>query len=101
MNGRFKLNFDDSRINNISALGWVIRDFNGIIKVAGIRHSGNALIIIAKCVTLRDGVLIATHNGFTNLEIEGDCKVIRDCHNKKSSLPSSIDLLMEDIWRLS
>ena len=35
---RFKLNFDDSRINDTSALGWVIRDSNGIIKVAGCRH---------------------------------------------------------------
>ena len=31
INGRLKLNFDGSRINNISALGWVIRDSNGSI----------------------------------------------------------------------
>ena len=34
INGRFKLNFDGSRINNISASGWVIRDSNGSIKMA-------------------------------------------------------------------
>ena len=66
------------------------------------RHLGNILIINAECVALRDGVLAATYNGFSNLEIEGDSKVIIDCYNKKkSSLSSSIILLIEDIWRLS
>ena len=35
INGRFKFNFDDSRINNISASSWIIRDSNGIIKLEG------------------------------------------------------------------
>ena len=33
INRRFKLIFDGLRINNINALGWVIRDSNGIIKI--------------------------------------------------------------------
>ena len=101
INGIFKLNFDGSRINNISASGWVIRDSNGIINVVGSRHLGKASIIITKCVALRDGVLAVTHNGFTSLEIEGDSKVIIDCYNKTSSPPSLITLLMQNIWRLS
>ena len=68
--------------------------------MAGSRHLGNALIIIAQCVALRDGVLAARLNGFFNLKIERDYKVIIDFYNKKSSLPSSIILLMEDIWGL-
>ena len=75
INGRFKLNFDCSRINNISASGWVNRDSNGIIQMAGSRHLGNALIIIA----LRYGVLTAVYYEFSNLEIERDSKVIIDC----------------------
>ena len=59
INGRFKLNFDGSRINNITASSWVIRDSNGTIKIAGSRHLGNASIIIVECVALRDGVLAA------------------------------------------
>ena len=31
INGRFKLNFDGSKINNISDSRWVIRDTNGTI----------------------------------------------------------------------
>ena len=29
INNKFKLNFDDFRVQNISVLGWVIRDYNG------------------------------------------------------------------------
>ena len=101
IDGRFKLNFDGSRINNISASGWVIRNSNGTIKIARSRHLGNASTIIAECVALRDDVLAAIYNGFTNLEIEGDSKVIIVCYNRRSNSLSSIILLMEDIWRLS
>ena len=37
--------------------GCVIRDSNRTIKMVGSRHLGNASIIIAKCLTLRDGVI--------------------------------------------
>ena len=60
-------------------------------------HLGNASIIITDCVALRDGVVVAKNNGFLNLEIEGNSKVIIDCYNQNYSLPSSIILLMEDI----
>ena len=89
-------------MNNISALGWVIRDSNETIKIARSRHLGNASIIIAECVALRDDVLASIYNGFTNFEIEGNSKIIINCYNGRSGLPSSIILLMEDIfWRLS
>ena len=41
------------------------------------------------------------NNGFLNLKIEGDFKVMIDCYNKNYSLPISIIILMEDIWKLS
>ena len=53
--------------------------------MAGSRHLGNASIIMAECVALIDGILVATYNGFSNLEIEVDSKVIIDCYNKKGS----------------
>ena len=37
---------------------------------------------------------------FLNLEIDGDSKIVIDCYNKKINIPSSILLLMEDIWNL-
>lgn len=73
--GRFKLNFVGLRINNISASGWVIRDFSETIKMTGSRHLGNCLNTIAECVALRDGVVAVECNGFLNLKIEGDSKL--------------------------
>ena len=54
INNKFKLNFDGSRVQNISALRWVIRDSNDIIKLAACRHIGNSSIIVVECVILRD-----------------------------------------------
>ena len=56
INGRFKLNFDGSRVQNRSALGWVIIDSNGTFKMAANRPLVNALIIIVECMASRDGV---------------------------------------------
>ena len=69
--------------------------------MTGSRHLDNALIITTECGALRDGILATIYNCLSNLEIEGNSKVVIDCYNKKSSAPSSIILLMEDIWRLS
>lgn len=44
---------------------------------------GDASIIIAECMVLRDGVLATKNNGFLTLEIEGDSKIVIDCCNKK------------------
>ena len=44
---------------------------------------GDASIIIAECMVLRDGVLATKNNGFLTLEIEGDSKIVIDCYNKK------------------
>ena len=69
--------------------------------MAANRHLANASIIIAECIALRDGVLVAKHNGFVDLKIKGNSEVIIDCYNTKRKLPSSIILLIEDIWKLS
>ena len=57
-------------------------------------------IITTECVVLRNEVL-ATLNGFSNMEIEGNSKVIINCYIKKNSLHTSITFLMEDIWGLA
>ena len=62
---------------------------------------GNVSIIIAECMAFRDGVLAAKNNGFLNLEIKGDSKVVIDSCNKKSNISSSIMLLTEDIWKIT
>ena len=46
-NDGFKLNFDGSTKQNISSLGRVIIDSNGIIKMTTCRHIDNSSIIVA------------------------------------------------------
>ena len=48
-------------------------------------------------MTLRDGILVAKNNGFLNLEIESDSKIVIDYFNKMISVPCSIKILMENI----
>lgn len=39
--------------------------------MVGSRHLGKTSIIVVECVGLRDDVVAAMYNGFSNLEIEG------------------------------
>ena len=57
-------------MENKSTLGWVIRDSNGTIKIVASRLIRNPSIIIAECMTLRNGILVSKNNEFLNLEIE-------------------------------
>ena len=41
------------------------------------------------------------NNGFVNPKTESKSKILIDCYNKKSNIPSTIMLLMEDIWKLT
>ena len=88
------------RIKNVNVLGCVIRDSNETIKMVGTKHLDNASIINVEFMTLRNCVLAKKDNCFVNLEIEGNSKVVIYCYNKKSSLLSSIILLMKDVWRI-
>ena len=52
INEIFKFNFDGSKVENKTTLGWVIGDSNGIIKMTISRLMGNTSIIITKCMTM-------------------------------------------------
>ena len=63
----------------------VIIDSNKIIKLAKSIHLGNDSFIVVECITLKDDILDAIYNDFTNLKIERDSKIIINCYNRKSS----------------
>ena len=69
--------------------------------MAACRHIGNSSIIVAKCMALRYGMLAVKRKGFLTLEIEGGSKIVICCYNKRINIPSSILLLMEDIWNMA
>ena len=68
--------------------------------MASCTHVGNSSIIVAECMALRDGILAAKNKGYSNLEIEGDLKIVIDCYNKRINISGFIMLLMEDILKL-
>ena len=49
----------------------------------------------------RDYMPTSKNNGFVNPKTESKSKILIDCYNKKSNIPSTIMLLMEDIWKLT
>lgn len=96
-----KVNFDGSVRGNLAATGFVIRDWNGNVRLAGAKNSGQVSIIVAECLALRDGLAHAIHKGWRKMLVEGDSKLIIDCVNNLVSVPWSISILMHDIRLLN
>ncbi|KAI5355434.1 hypothetical protein L3X38_008329 [Prunus dulcis] len=86
---------------NLAAIGFVIRDWNGNVWLAGAKNSGHISINVTECLALRDGLAHAIHNGWRKVLAEGDSKLIIDCINNKVSIPWSIHLIVQDIRLLS
>ncbi|CAL9022783.1 unnamed protein product, partial [Prunus brigantina] len=96
-----KVNFDGLVRGNLVATSFVIRDWNGNVRLAGAKNSGQVSITVAECLALRDGLAHAIHNGWRKILVEDDSKLIIDCVNKVVSVPWSISLLVQDILVLS
>ncbi|BBG93775.1 RNase H family protein [Prunus dulcis] len=96
-----KVNFDGSVRGNLAAPGFVIRDWNGNVRLAGTKNSGQVSITVAECLALRDGLAHAIHKGWRKILVKGDSKLIIDCVNNLVSVPWSISLLVQDIRLLS
>lgn len=79
---------------------WVIKDFNGTIKMIASKHISNASIIIIKYIILRDDILTVWNNMFLNLDIKVDSRIVIDWYNKKNNISNFIMLLINNIWKL-
>ncbi|KAI5324042.1 hypothetical protein L3X38_033115 [Prunus dulcis] len=62
-----KLNFDGSVREHMAASGFVIRDWNGNVRLAGAKKLGQVLITVAECLALRDGLAHAINNGWSKI----------------------------------
>ncbi|KAI5338965.1 hypothetical protein L3X38_018237 [Prunus dulcis] len=99
--GWVKLNFDGSIRNNVAASGFVIRDSDGHVLLAGAKNIGDNTISVAECLALRDGLAYAIHRGWRNILVEGDSKLIIDCVKQEADPPWCICILIHDIKLLS
>ncbi|KAL6146301.1 hypothetical protein ACLB2K_056982 [Fragaria x ananassa] len=86
-NSFVKINFDGSVTSNSAACGFIIRDANGRPISAASNPISRALVPIAEAVALRDGLLKAKEKGFTNVEVEGDSKLVIDAMNGRFEPP--------------
>ncbi|WRX09491.1 Ribonuclease H domain - like 4 [Theobroma cacao] len=73
----WKLNFAGSIGSNSGGSGCVLRDQNGIFKVACATPSqGYKDLIMAELIALRHGLIIAIKYGVNYIEIEGDQSLV-------------------------
>ena len=57
------------------------------------KNLSDCSIIVVLCMTLRDEILATKINGYSNLEIESDSKIVIDSFNKMIGIPCSIILI--------
>lgn len=99
--GQVKLWWFYSIRNNSTALGFVIRDSEYHVLLAGAKNIGDNTISVAECMALRDGFAFAIHKGWRNILVERDSKLIIDCVKQEGNLSWSICTLIQDIKLLS
>ncbi|KAI5348858.1 hypothetical protein L3X38_001745 [Prunus dulcis] len=66
-----KVNFDGSMRGNLATTGFVIRDWNGNVRLAGAKNSCQVSITVAECLALRDGLPHDIHKGWRKILVEG------------------------------
>ncbi|VVA35847.1 PREDICTED: ribonuclease [Prunus dulcis] len=98
--GWIKVNSDGSLLNSHASTGFVIRDSEGHVLIAGSNNIGENSINVAECVALRDGLAAALDRGWHRM-IEGDSKLVIDSIRGKVNLPWCIQQIIHDISALS
>ncbi|KAL6138797.1 hypothetical protein ACLB2K_064076 [Fragaria x ananassa] len=91
----------DQSQSNSAACGFIIRDANGRPISAASNRIGRASVPIAEAVALRDSLLKAKEKSFTNVEVEGDSKLVIDAVNGRFEPHWRLIKLVEDIRTLA
>ncbi|CAL9018209.1 unnamed protein product [Prunus brigantina] len=63
LTGWIKINFDGSLMNSQASIGFVIRNYDGHVLLAGSNNVGENSINVAKSIALRDGLAAAIERG--------------------------------------
>ena len=94
----FKLNFDGAALGNPSKAGrgGLIRDHQGKWVKGYMRHIGFASSIIAKFWVLKDGLLLASQLGISQLLVELDAQNVVNLLHSSRSYNNSFSSLLND-----
>ncbi|WOL15685.1 hypothetical protein Cni_G24466 [Canna indica] len=93
--GWMKLNFDGASkcgISNHASIGGVCRDHEGLFKLGYAERIGQATSSVAELAACKRGLELALQNGWLNIWIEGDAKVVMDFLANNAKLKSQDDL---------
>ncbi|KAL6141054.1 hypothetical protein ACLB2K_059345 [Fragaria x ananassa] len=92
-----KINFDGSVQGRAVAGGFVFRDNEGMVLLAAANSFGNATIPTAEATALRDSRVEAKDQGFSNIQVESDSKLVIDAINGRISTPWRLLKIIQDI----
>ncbi|KAM1648371.1 hypothetical protein ACFX1Q_010397 [Malus domestica] len=98
--GTIKMNTDAAwcRSSLRAGVGWVGRDFAGLLQTAGRSGSGFChSAAAAEACAIRSALLACIDNGFNNVVIESDALVIIQMLKKESTQDYSIECILGDI----
>ncbi|KAL6128126.1 hypothetical protein ACLB2K_071482 [Fragaria x ananassa] len=82
-----KINFDESVQRRAVAGGFVFQDSEGKVLLATAKSFGNATIPTVEATALRDSLVKAKGQGCSNIQVEGDSKLVIDAINGRISTP--------------
>jgi len=74
--GFIEINFDDSKSSQGAVGGFIIRNWDGKFIQTSAFNLGASSILIAKAMTMRNRLQVAVQAGYTNIQIEGDNKIV-------------------------
>lgn len=87
--------------NHQAAAGFILRDNQGLPILASAKDIGFADVLVAEAMALREGLRQAILHGYSQIQVEGDSKIVIDCINGVFSIPWRIKMLIRDITTLA
>lgn len=98
--GTVKVNTDAAWCKNSlrMGVGWVCRDFAGLLQAAGGSGANFSLsAAAAEACAIREALLACSGNGFMNVVVESDAKVIIQMIRKEVSWDYNLESILGDI----
>lgn len=95
--GNFKLNFDDSIRGSSTTTGVLIKNHKGNLVLAKAFNLGDTPVMIAKAMSLKNGILLSLQHNIFRIIIECDNRLVIETVQNKWKIPWKMQFLIRDI----
>ena len=95
--GFIKINFDGSKSSSNATGGFILRNWDGEFIQVATFNLGAVSVLVAEATTMRNGLRVAIHAGYTNIHLEGDNQILIQAVQRRIQVPWEIQTLVEDI----